>query len=498
MKMKKSILITLFIAVIFSIIGIGSVNAGSLVSGQTYSYYANRHRNGEFVPFVQGDPEPLIFHVNNLIGTCIEAGVNVNSEASGNAVLTELANDNILTKVAYYWGVEKGYASDFDSENFKFLVRANQYTVNAQKTTNSMNEDNWSNEYIQRVQTMVEEAQNITVPGTFTAYRGAPSDDTQNFVVWETDQFSAKKEYNCDSPAGFDHALVKNGDAIIYDITWSGGSGTITDVLSKGLTYVENSSNKGEPTVTKNSDGTTKLVWTMTETSGVLTYSVKVEASDPCALGINKVQNNASMTVNNTKYELEKLENPLPSKCYAPMPNDGYNGQKVKIGDDIKYQITLTNVKSDIVTATVTDIISKGLTYNKDAIVSSGEITSIATPEVDSRNNTKLQLTITLPAKTTVVLSYSAKVNSDAAVKVLNNANVRYDNDRSVTLNQLENPIYTPSNPVTPDTPDTPDETEDVIPAPDTASNVVVLGVASGIALVGVGGYFIYKKMKKK
>ncbi|MBQ6546737.1 MAG: LPXTG cell wall anchor domain-containing protein [Bacilli bacterium] len=507
MKIKKSVLITVFIAIVLTLIGIGSVNAGTLTSGESYSYYANRHRNGAFVPYVNGDPEPLVFHVNDLIGTSIDAGVNTNAAASGNAALTTISNYETLAKVAYYWGVEQGYASDFDNNNYKFLVRANQYAVNAQSTTTAMHNDNWSSEDIARVQSMVETASNVTVPSTFTAYRGVPNDDTQNFIVWETTSFTAKKEYNCDSPSGFNNSIVKNGDTIIYDITWNhGGQSTtiiIKDVLSQGLTYVEGSANIGDPTVTKNTDGTTTLTWTTTNQSGTLTYSVKVEASNPCSMGINKVQNNASITVDNNTYQLEKLENPLPSKCYAPQPNDGYNGQKVKIGDDIKYQITLTNVKNEVVTATVIDIISKGLTYNRDAVVSAGQITNIATPEEDSKKNTKLQFTITLPARSTVVLSYSAKVNNNAAVKVLNNANVRYDNDRSVTLNQLENPIYTSSNSVTPTTQDDTqnntqtDTSSKTIPAPDTGSNVLVLGIASGLALVGVGGYFIYKKIKK-
>ncbi len=153
-----------------------------------------------------------------------------------------------------------------------------------------------------------------------------------------------------------------------------------------------------------------------------------MEANDPCAMGIDKVQNNATMTVDNKPYKLAELENPLPKKCYAPMPNDGYNHKKVKLGDNIKYQITLNNVKNEPVVAVVTDILSKGLTYNQDATVSSGAITNVSSPSVDSNQNTKIQFTINIPAKSKVELVYSAKVNSEAAVKVLNNASVKYDN----------------------------------------------------------------------
>ena len=504
MKIKKLILITFFIAIMFSVIGITSVNAGVLDSGDTYSYYADRHRNGAYVPYQQGDTEPLVFHVSGLIGTSIEPDVNVNSEATGSAIITEISRDNILAKVAYYWGVSQGYAtvSNLDSENYKFLVRANQYAVDETKATTAMNADGWSSENIQRVQSMVQEAQSVTVPDTFTAYRGEPTDNSQKFVIWETGSFFASKEYNCDTPSGFNHTIVKDGETIIYDIVWnrgddSGETVTINDTISKGLTYVAGSSNMSDPTITKNSNGTTTLTWTTTERTGTLTYSVKVSADEPCSMGISKVANNASITVGNTKYELSGLENPLPSKCYAPKPNDGYNGQKVKVGDDIKYQITLANVKNETVTATVTDIISRGLTYNKDASVNTGKITAITDNKVDDKGNTTIQFTITIPAKSTVVLSYSAKVNAQAAVKVLNNANIRYDGERSVTLKQLENPVYVASDSTTPDD-SSEEEPGTVIPAPDTGSNVLVLGVASGIALVGVGGYFIYKKMKKK
>ncbi len=495
-----------FISFVMLLLCLATSNVKAINTGDTVTYTHTKPYTGAY-----------LFEADGMMGTCGEAGVEADND--GEATVTEIAHDQLLAKVAYYiytnkWITDKKGdvvpGAPTNDNDPKLWTYARLATVFIQRTNQGTN---WGTAYAEghgsaaieyvegEYSRLLETFNNIQVPDNFKVYRANPTSGKQKFVIWEVEGFSASKEYNCDTPNGFDHALVKNGDTIVYDIKWKGGNGniTITDRISKGLQYIQGSSNIGEPTITPDrGTGETVLTWNTTASSGTLTYSVKVDASDQCAAGINKVQNQASIMADNTRHELAKLENPLPSKCYAPMPNDGYDGKKVKVGDDIKYQITLTNVKNEIVTAYVTDILSRGLTYNKDAVVNTGQITAADNQEVDSNGNNKLKFTITIPAKATVVLSYSGKVNKEAAVKVLNNANIRYDNGRSISLNQLENPVYVPDSSVTPVDPVNPEEPEAVIPTPDTASNVLILGVASGLALVGVGGYFIYKKMKKK
>lgn len=428
---------------------------------------------------------PIKFVVENYMGTCLDYG-NPASE-SGTAKMTKIANDSDIAKAAYFFGVKLGYAEGLgttEGSHYYYESRSFEYLI--QDIAGTLDDDATSgHERADALKASHPEWNSTQVPASFEIFKGDPLNESQRFVVWRTKPFSAKKEYNSGTPSGLDHALVKNGDIIKYDITWENGTGTmtITDHLSKGLKYVKGSANIGDPTITTNNEtGETVLTWKTTEASGTLTYSAKVEVTDPCGMAIDEVQNNATMTVDNKPYKLAELENPLSKKCYAPMPNDGYNHNKVKVGDDIKYKITLNNVKDVPVVAVVTDIFSKGLTYNKDATVSAGTLTNVSDPSVDGNKNTKVQFTINIPAKTKVELVYSAKVNNDAVVKVLNNASVQYDNGRTIALNKLENPIYVPKKD---------------IPTPDTGSNVAILGIASGIALVGVGGYFIYRKYKK-
>ena len=134
------------------------------------------------------------------------------------------------------------------------------------------------------------------------------------------------KSYASDTPSGKDGATVKVGDKIKYQIDYTNGSlvndasVTITDIISKGLEYVPGSavitvegsngnSTSVEPTVTKNIDGTTTLVWNSTlakSSSAKLTYSAKVTND-----AVEKVKNKAVAKIGEYEYKLDELENPL-------------------------------------------------------------------------------------------------------------------------------------------------------------------------------------------
>ena len=111
------------------------------------------------------------------------------------------------------------------------------------------------------------------------------------------------------------------------------------------------------------------------------------------------------------------------------------------------------------------------------------QLTSEANPVVDSsKNTTKLEFTVTVPAKGIATLTYSAKVNDAAVKEVQNNATAQYGNEQVIKLNELENPIYIP---------------EEVIPTPDTGTHGALIGVLLGLAISGSGGYLIYRKYKR-
>ena len=298
-----------------------------------------------------------------------------------------------------------------------------------------------------------------------------------------------EKNYASDTPSGKNNSSVKVGDTIKYSIKYTNGADSssavvVTDKLSKGLEYVASSANVGEPTVTKNSDGTTTLVWNRTlasKASEEITYSAKVNSD---ALYI--VQNNAKVKIGESSdFILDPLKNPLPEKEYGGTSlndNPGWDHHTVKVGESIKYKITLGNAKGVEQKVTVTDVLSKGLTYNKDISVKNGTLTTVSEPVVDgSTKQTTLNWVITIPAGQTAELNYSAKVNDSAVKQVKNNASVTYEGDSLVKLAELENPIVESS----------------IIRIPDTASSIAIVGIVAGVLLIGLGGYVIYTQYKK-
>ena len=138
------------------------------------------------------------------------------------------------------------------------------------------------------------------------------------------------KEYASDTPSGKNGAAVKVGNKIKYSIKYGNASEqkatvTIKDTISKGLRYVEGSAKVGNtsinPTVTKNSDGTTTLVWTKEVNAGVneeLTYTVLVTG------GVDKVNNKATVKYNDDpEIQLPELSNPLIPESIINIPDTG-------------------------------------------------------------------------------------------------------------------------------------------------------------------------------
>ena len=128
---------------------------------------------------------------------------------------------------------------------------------------------------------------------------------------------TANKSYAEDTEAGSEGSPVSEGDKIKYEINYANGDKNnsanvvVTDILSTGLEFIDSDSSYSlKPTsVTKNSDGTTTIKWNTTlekGASGKITYEVKVVPGY-----INKVNNNANVTIGNRSHDLKTLENPI-------------------------------------------------------------------------------------------------------------------------------------------------------------------------------------------
>ena len=272
---------------------------------------------------------------------------------------------------------------------------------------------------------------------------------TEEYTLSELKNPVPVKEYAQNTQAGSNQSAVKKDDVITYSIKYGNVSSesakvVITDTLSAGLTYQPGSAKVGGTTIADPTISGNTLTFTResvaANASEELTYGVKVDGTT------ETVKNAASIKYNNApSIALNELTNPVPSKTYGGTSlsdNAGWNHAVVKDGDNIKYQIVLPVVKNSTDTIIVTDVLSKGLTYNEDIQVQNGTIDSVEEVIDDSNKTTTLVMVIKKSAQATrIVLTYSAKVNSNAVNMVNNNANCQYNDETAIQLNKLNNPI---------------------------------------------------------
>ncbi len=142
---------------------------------------------------------------------------------------------------------------------------------------------------------------------------------------------------------------------------------------------------------------------------------------------------------------------PPPEKLYDGTSyddNKGWNHHEVKmpnekrniVGDDIKYKITLASVNSDEI-ITITDVLSKGLTYNKDSKLNGVEVQALAEQVNSETKTTSIVWQVKVPKGTVASFTYSARVNSDAINFVNNNATAKYGDGPVLDIGSLHNPV---------------------------------------------------------
>ena len=427
---RKIVLMLVLLTIVFIV-----PNAKAINVGDTVSYTSEYHNH-----------QARIFKGAGLEGTCIDPGVD--ARESGTATVQAVADSSsALARIGYYVCKHDSLhnnknlttilpsAPDADTiayfyENLLQIANAGsqRWGDAAQTPEGGYNTQAYVNFVVNYYNQNLSSFPNA--PGNFKLYRMNAGSGNQNFALWDCEPFEATKSYASNTAAGESNAAVKKGDVITYQIKWnnSNGSVKIEDTLSSGLEYVAGSSNKGEPTISGQ-----KLTWTgLTGETGTLTYKVKVTTDS------GKVCNNAKATSGDESVNLKDLCNPIPKKSYAgssTSDNDGYNHAAVTTGKDIKYKIVLPNVKDSAVTVVVTDTLSTGLSYNNNAAVSGGTLSS------KSASGQNLTFNVSVPANGTATLTYSAKVTSAAGTVVKNDAKAKYGNDPAMDIGELKNPI---------------------------------------------------------
>ena len=307
---------------------------------------------------------------------------------------------------------------------------------------------------------------------------------------------TGSKAYSSETEFGAGNSMVSVGNKIKYEITltpkttWKEKvATTVTDTLSKGLEYVSNSAKIGtkatEPTVTRNNDGTTTLVWnTKINDETKITYDVKVVTG----YKNNKVSNKAEATIAGIKYNLGTLVNPIPSKEYASDTPNGKDGATVKKDDVIKYSIKYKNVAEAKEKIKITDTLSKGLKYKENSsYIGTTKIDPISVTE-NNDGTTTIIWEKELAANTEENLTYSVDVIG-GVTEVQNEAYIQYaqlksgstteydDYSNKIKLNELVNPLE--------------------VDIPDTGATKSIILIIIGFVLMG-SGLVVIKKYTKK
>lgn len=112
-----------------------------------------------------------------LTGVCNQFGVKLKD---GKANLTRISNETDYAKIAYYWGVVRGFdRKGLGATERKHLTMMMQYVTNAKAIRGFA--------YVRAgsCKRDVEKARQASVPETFEIYQGTPANKSQSFLAWK-------------------------------------------------------------------------------------------------------------------------------------------------------------------------------------------------------------------------------------------------------------------------------------------------------------------------
>ena len=429
---RKNLIMIVFVMIAMLIVTCSISNIKAITDGETVSYTAKKGYHNDDGIYIQAK-----FTVGNYTGVCCESGNELST--SGNAKATKLSNNSKTAKIAYYYGIVKGWQNNGNKASaviYSSTTQSYHSVLTSLVQISQMGKSDWKQAQIDMgdngAQPSLREAifsiydetnwNAINVPSNFEIFKANPTDGSQDFAVWRYAPFEASKTYASGSK-GAGGAKVRVGEEIAYQIAWTGGSGsvTITDTISTGLQF------SSVPSGCSTSGQT--MTCTSTSENGTITYKAKVtDAAEAQA----KVCNSATATTSSGSIakDLGKLCNPVPSKHYASNTANGKDNASVKVGDIITYNIKYANVTSTSQVIKITDTISAGLefvesNYAKDS-------SSTASTLIWNR---------TLAAGASETLTYKVRVVDAAVYKVCNNAKVKFGNNSDFALTQLCNPV---------------------------------------------------------
>lgn len=235
------------------------------------------------------------------------------------------------------------------------------------------------------------------------------------------------------SDAGIGGGAVSVGDQVSYEITYQNYEAAtatvlITDMLPTGLDFIS-ASNSGVY-----NGATHTVTWTLTGVpggaSGIVSVVTRVNQNAEI-----RIENDATVQVGNNNPQISnRVENPVitpPEKKVSDISQTGRDGEAVKVGDQITYDIAYTNYETTAVTVIITDTLPTGVDI---VSTTSGGIYNSATRTV----------TWTLPnvpPGTGGTVSLVVQVNRSAEVLIENYATAQIGQNEPLFTNIVENPL---------------------------------------------------------
>ena len=149
-----------------------------------------------------------------LVGTCAQAGTKAKN---GTATLTKLSNSSAYAKVAYYYGVKKGWDKESaSSTQYKYLMLMMQYISDrsALRGWNSYTQK-LAKDYLSTAKSKAK------VPDTFEIYKANPGNASQDFVAWKDTKPVKVKLLKKSTDAGISSAGGYSFDAAMLGAEYS-------------------------------------------------------------------------------------------------------------------------------------------------------------------------------------------------------------------------------------------------------------------------------------
>ena len=258
---------------------------------------------------------------------------------------------------------------------------------------------------------------NVTT-GAATAFEASVSADVA-FTNAVEEVVTKKEVYLADATTQIDGQKVNAGDILTYYITYTNYNGEdvvvdIMDAIPNHTAYVEGSASHG---------GTyagTHLNWILNVSAGdsvTVSFQVEVQENDAIVANTAVVRDGVN-TYSTNEVVNHTVENNLEKDVFAPADATvSIDGEKVKEGDELLYEIRFTNTSGAAIQVQITDRIPVNTTYVEGSADMGGVYT----------DGTIVWNIENVPAWSTVTVTFKVTVNAGIGDATIENQATAHD-----------------------------------------------------------------------